>query len=137
MQKSKMGISVALLGAALYLTAMFGGTMSVLLLAGYILLAEDNQWLRLTAVKAATIFFFFTFAGAMVDYVPNAISLISSVATLFKGGFSVPVLTNIVAVVHNVLDFIEKVFLTILAVKALNQGTIAVPFVDNLVVKYL
>ena len=73
----------------------------------------------------------------MVDYVPNAISLISSVATLFKGGFSVLVLTNIVAVVHNVLDFIEKVFLTILAVKSLNQGTIAVPFVDNLVVKYL
>lgn len=137
MQKSKMGISVALLGVALYLTAMFGGTMSVLLLAGYVLLVEDNQWLRLMAVKAAAIFFFFAFAGAMVDYVPNAISLISSVATLFKGGFSVLVLTNIVAVVHNVLDFIEKVFLTILAVKSLNQGTIAVPFVDNLVVKYL
>ena len=52
MQKAKLGISVGLLGAAIYLTALSGSLLGLLVLAGYVLLVEDNQWLRLSAVKA-------------------------------------------------------------------------------------
>ena len=50
MQKAKLGISVGLLGAAIYLTALSGSLLGLLVLAGYVLLVEDNQWLRLSAV---------------------------------------------------------------------------------------
>ncbi|MFR5908747.1 MAG: hypothetical protein ACLUFT_10550 [Gemmiger formicilis] len=49
MQKAKLGISVGLLGAAIYLTALSGSLLGLLVLAGYVLLVEDNQWLRLSA----------------------------------------------------------------------------------------
>lgn len=61
MQKAKLGISVGLLGAAIYLTALSGSLLGLLVLAGYVLLVEDNQWLRLSAVKAVAVYLFFTF----------------------------------------------------------------------------
>ena len=42
MQKTRLGTLDRVLGAALYLTAFFGGIIPVLLLAGYVLLFEEN-----------------------------------------------------------------------------------------------
>lgn len=137
MQKAKLGVSVGLLGAALYLTAMSGSLLGLLVLAGYVLLVEDNQWLRLSAVKAVAVYLFFVFVIQAVGYVPDVLGIISDVADLFNGYVSVPVVNNIVTLVKDLLYLLEKIFLMILGVKALNQGTVAVPFVDKLVVKYL
>ena len=125
MQKAKLGISVGLLGAAIYLTALSGSLLGLLVLAGYVLLVEDNQWLRLSAVKAVAVYLFFTFVIQAVGYVPDVL------------GISVPVLNDIVTLVKDLIYLAEKIFLMVLGVKALNQGTVAVPFVDKLVVKYL
>ena len=70
MQKAKLGISVGLLGTAIYLTALSGSLLGLLVLAGYVLLVEDNQWLRLSAVKAVAVYLFFTFVIQAVGYVP-------------------------------------------------------------------
>lgn len=137
MQKAKLGVSVGLLGAALYLTAMSGSLLGLLVLAGYVLLVEENQWLRLSAVKAVAVYLFFVFVIQAVGYVPDVLGIISDVADLFNGYVSVPVVNNIVTLVKDLLYLLEKIFLMILGVKALNQGTVAVPFVDKLVVKYL
>lgn len=53
MQKTKLGISVGLLGAIIYFTSLFGSSYLIaILLCGYILLVEDNPWLRKTSVKS-------------------------------------------------------------------------------------
>ena len=44
MQKTKLGISVGLLGAAIYFMGLFGGYLVAVLLAGYILMFEENEW---------------------------------------------------------------------------------------------
>ena len=54
MQKTKLGISVGLLGAALYFLGLIN-TVALFLLAGYVLLFEENEWLRRAAVRAAVI----------------------------------------------------------------------------------
>ena len=77
MQKAKLGISVGLLGAAIYLTALSGSLLGLLVLAGYVLLVEDNQWLRLSAVKAVAVYLFFTFVIQAVGYVPDVLGIIS------------------------------------------------------------
>ena len=133
MQKAKLGISVGLLGAAIYLTALSGSLLGLLVLAGYVLLVEDNQWLRLSAVKAVAVYLFFTFVIQAVGYVPDVLGIIS----VFNAYISVPVLNDIVTLVKDLIYLAEKIFLMVLGVKALNQGTVAVPFVDKLVVKYL
>lgn len=45
MQKTRLGISVGMLGAAIYLTGLFSGYLVVVLMVGYVLLFEENSWL--------------------------------------------------------------------------------------------
>ena len=52
MEKSKLGISVGLLAALLYFLGLLSGYLVTVLVAGYILVAESNLWLRKSAVKA-------------------------------------------------------------------------------------
>ena len=111
--------------------------LGLLVLAGYVLLVEDNQWLRLSAVKAVAVYLFFTFVIQAVGYVPDVLGIISDAGNLFNAYVSVPVLNDIVTLVKDLIYLAEKIFLMVLGVKALNQGTVAVPFVDKLVVKYL
>ena len=56
---------------------------------------------------------------------------------MFGGNFHVGFITNLVSAVTSAIDIIEKVFFLALGVKALNQGTIAVPVVDKLISKYM
>lgn len=54
MEKTKLGISIGLLGAGMYFAGL-AGALPALLLAGYVLLREENSWLKRMAVKAAAI----------------------------------------------------------------------------------
>ena len=55
MQKTRLGITVGLMGALTYFIALFGGYLAMIIVAGYILLFESNEWLKKAAVKAAVI----------------------------------------------------------------------------------
>ena len=46
-------------------------------------------------------------------------------------------ISNLVSAITSIIDIIEKLLFIGLGVKALNQGTIAVPVVDKLVSKYM
>lgn len=137
MQKTKLGISVGLLGAAIYFTGLFSGYLVAVLLAGYVLLCEDNQWLKRSAVKAISVMVAFSFLITVVNLIPNAISVIDSIVSMFGGNFYIAFISNLVNAVVAALNIIEKLVLLGLGVKALNQGTIAVPVVDNLINKYM
>lgn len=49
----------------------------------------------------------------------------------------ITILPNLVSAVVAAFNISEKVVLLVLGVKALNQGTIGVPVVDNLIDKYM
>ena len=68
MQKSNFGVSVGVVGAAMYLLSLFGGYMAALLLIGYVLLFESNTWLKRTAVKVAVITFIFSVASGCIGH---------------------------------------------------------------------
>lgn len=137
MQKTKLGISVGLLGAAIYFMGLFSGYLVAVLLAGYVLLCEDNEWLKKSAVKAVSVMVVFSLLITVVNFIPNAISVIDYIVSMFGSNFYITFLSNLVSAVVTVLNIIEKLLLLGLGVKALNQGTIAVPFVDDLINKYM
>lgn len=137
MQKTKLGISVGLLGAVLYFMGLFSGYMVVVLLAGYVLLFEENEWLRKTAVKAVSVMVVFSFLITVVNLIPNAISLIDYIVSMFGGSFYIAFISNLVNAVVAALNIIEKLLLLGLGMKALNQGSISVPVVDKLINKYM
>lgn len=137
MQKTKLGISVGLMGAATYFMGLFGGYLVVVLLAGYILLCEGNEWLRKSAVKAICVMVAFSFLITVVNLIPNVIGFIDSFVSIFGGHFYIAFLSNLVNAITTALSILEKLLLLGLGLKALNQGTISVPVVDKLIDKYL
>ena len=137
MQKTKLGISVGLLGAAIYFMGLFSGYMVAVVLAGYVLLFEENSWLRKSAVKAVSVMVLFSLLIAVLNLVPNAIGFINDIVSIFGGSFYVAFLSNLISAVVAALNIIEKLLMIGLGVKALTQGTIAVPVVDNLINKYM
>lgn len=137
MQKTRLGISVGMLGAAIYLTGLFSGYVVAVLMAGYVLLFEEKSWLRRSAVKAVSLMVFFSFITVLINLIPNAISSINYIASMFGSSFYAVFITNLVSAVTSIIDIIEKLLFIGLGVKALNQGTITAPVVDKLVSKYM
>lgn len=137
MQQTKLGISVGMLGAAIYLTGLFSGYVVAILMTGYVLLFEENGWLKRSAVKAVSLMVFFSFITILINLIPNAVSCIGYIAAMFGGSFHVGFISNLVSAVTSAIDIIEKLLFIGLGIKALNQGTIAVPVVDKLVSKYV
>ena len=136
MQKTRLGISVGMLGAAIYLTGLFSGYLAALLLTGYVLLFEENEWLKKSAVKAVALMMLFSFITVLINLIPNAMSCIDHIPSML-GGIHVGFISGLVSAVISVIDIIEKLLFISLGVRALNQGTIDVAVVDGLISKYM
>lgn len=137
MQKTRLGVTVGALGAITYFAGFFSGYMVAILLAGYVLLFEENAWLKRSVVKAIVLLAFFSVTIALINLIPDAINFIDDIANVFKGNFSISVVSHIVTVVVAALNIIEKLLFLGLGIKALNQGTIVIPFIDSKVSKYM
>ncbi len=137
MQKSKLGVSVGLLAALLCFSAIFGGYTIPVLIAGYILIAEENSWLKKTAVKVITLMVAFWLISALVGLIPGAIGVIDSLVSIFDGHFYISFISNLVSFINVALNFAEKLLFLFLGFKALNQGTVNVPVIDNFINKYM
>lgn len=137
MQKTKLGISVGLLGAAVYFAGLFSGYIVMILLAGYVLLAEENIWLKKASVKAVALMMGFSLLSALLGLIPDAIGVVDSICNIFNGYFTLSVVTKIISMLRTVLSFAETVLFLILGLKALNQGTLPIPVIDKLINKYM
>ena len=133
MEKANLGISVGLLGMIMYFTCLFSGYVGALLLAGYILLHERNDWLKKIAVKAVVLMFCISLLEAGINLIPNVISAIDDVSRIFAETFTIAPLTRLVSAIISIINIIEKVLFIALGVSALKQGDIAIPVVDKLV----
>lgn len=137
MQKTKLGISVGLMGAAVYFTSLFSGYLVPVLLTGYVLLFEENEWLKKSAVKAVALMAFFSLLTVGINLIPNLMSFINSIVSMFGGNFYIGFLDNLIDAIVTAISIIEKLLFIGLGLTALNQGNISVPVVDNLINKYM
>lgn len=137
MQKTKLGISVGLLGLIIYFGSLFGGYVAAVILFGYVLLFEENPWLRKTAVKSMTLLVTFSLLSAIIGLIPDFISFINTVFNVFGSSFYLPTVSSIISVFTVALTILKTVIYIVLGLKALNQGTIAIPVVDKLINKYM
>lgn len=135
MQKTKLGVSAAVLGAAVYFLGLFSGSLIAVILAGYILIREENPWLRKSAVKAIALLILFSLISVVLGLIPDVISFINSIVSIFGGSFYISVISNIIYMLRNGLDLIRTLLFLLLGLKALSQGTVKVPVIDSLVDK--
>lgn len=137
MQNTRLGIKVGLLGAALFSLGLFGGYTSLILMAGYILLFEENPWLRRSAVKAAILLVIFSFISTIINLVPDGIDVVVNFISMFNNNFYASSIKNFFSAIVGIVNIVEKVLFLGLGIKALNQGTIVIPWIDNLISKYM
>jgi len=136
--KAKIGISLGLLGAALY----FMGIISIVpqvLLAGYVLLFEENAWLKKAAVRSVMIVISFSILSAAVGLLGNSQSILIDLIGLFKGTIDLTWLTRIISMCRTAIAFAQTIILIVLGVSALSQshGDIKFAPVDNIVSKHV
>ena len=135
MEKTKLGIPVGLLGAAMLFACYFGGYLVSFVLAGYILLFEENAWLKRTAVKGVALMIGFSLLSVFVNVIPMAIDFVDGFFNLFNATFYVTLVSKVVAILHNVLNIAELVLFLVLGFKALKLETVRVPVIDPLLDK--
>jgi len=70
MEKSKLGISVALFSALLFFGAV-GGILVIAVAAGYVLLYEESKALKKTSIKALILTIFLSVLIIVVNWLTN------------------------------------------------------------------
>ena len=136
MQKTKLGITVGVLGAVLYFLGLFSGYLATILVAGYVLLCESDEWLKKTAVKSVAVLLVFSFASAVITLIPNAINFIDSVFSVFGGDFHIYFVTNVINVITTALGILQKLLLLGLGLMAFKQQDLKLPVIDDTIDKW-
>ena len=136
MEHTKLGVSVGLVGAAMYLLTCFGGYTPAIILCGYVLLFETNHWLRQSCVKALVLdlVFVFVFVSGTVGLIPRVLSWID---TLVNTTLSYGSINEIVDIIQVAIAILNTALFLLLSVKAIKGKTIEIPVVDGIIKKYV
>ena len=137
MQKTKLGITVGFMGAILYCLGLFSGYFVTVAAVAYVLIAEENIWLRKTAVKVLALTFLFPIIRTIIGVIPDAIGFINNIMNLFNDTFEVEIISKIVVILNNIVNIAEYVIFILLGIRAFSQGTIKIPVVDSIINKHV
>lgn len=144
MYKTKLGMSNCMAAGLIFLLALVTSfqTASIIfawpfvLLVAFVLVKENDLWLKASAVKAVLVLLFFLLIPICFSFVDDIISFINFFLGLAKtapinDGF------GIMNFLMNIFSIIEKVVLLVLALVAFKGKTIKLPVIDNLIRKHL
>lgn len=132
MQKSKLGIPVGLLGALIYFVSVFSGYTCLLLLGGYILLFEQDSWLKKTTVKAFALMVIFSLLSTFIGFVPAILQIIDNVFQVFDGTLYISPVYALLSALISIIDMVKKVLFIILGIHALSCKTVSLSEVDKI-----
>lgn len=137
MQKTKLGISVALMGAGLYFMGIFS-FIPAFLLAAYVVLFEESAWLKRNAIRMVVIVTGFYVLLTGVDMLQEIWGVVNSILgwiPFLNLHFSFPL--NLDSIANNIISFLENLVLLLSGFKALSGNMIKVDFADKLLSKHL
>jgi uncharacterized membrane protein len=137
MEKSKLGIAKELLAAGIFIGALAGGYVFAGLMVLYVLLKEDDQWLKEMAVKAIATLMVFSFLINAIGLLPDVVGWFASLTYILDSSWDSYKLTSALDLITSILDIARTIFFLVLSVKALKHQTINVPIVDELIKKYV
>lgn len=131
--KTKLGVSVGLLAAAMYFSCLFSTYIPMLLVAGYVLLCEEDQWLKKTVVKAFAFSVVFSILKLLVGFIPDLLNIANEFFNIFRKTLKFTSTPQLIKVLSDVISLVEEVFFLLLGLLALKQQTIKIGFIDKFV----
>ena len=136
MNKTKLGISVNLLAAITCLAPLTGGYVFFLGLVLYVVLAEKDEWLKKTALKALIVTFIFGAFSVAMDFVPNIISALNNVVSIFGGHFEIAYVGRIFNAADYIANVVRAILLFAMALLALKHEDLEVKQLDDFCEKH-
>ncbi len=137
MQKTKLGISAALMSALTYFLGLYGGYVIAGVLVGYILLKEEDADLKKQAVRVISLMVLFSLASTAINLIPNIFSLITSLLELVSVHFYFSFFHRVFDFLGSVLSLLRTVVFVALGLCAVFRKDVKVPVVDPLIEKYM
>ncbi len=135
--KTKLGISIELTAAIAFLVAGLGGLVPTIIVAAYILLAEEDKWLRFIAVKATVLLIAFGLIYRVAGYLQDLIWRFTDYSTVFGYGTLIYKLFGGIGAITMVVLVIRLVTFLLLAYKALKRETIEIPAIDQFIREHI
>lgn len=131
--KSKIGISLGVLGALPFICSLFGGYTPLLLIAGYIFIREEDEWLRKMTVKAVILTVVFSLLYYVLGIIPEMLYIINDLVGIFGGYFYPSKIHSFFDFLQSGVSFVKEIVMIFMAIMALLKKDIKVKAVDDLV----
>lgn len=135
MEKSKLGIPVKLFAAAAALLGLYGGYVAMVVLVGYVLLVEENEWLKKFCLKVLTLMLVFSAASTVIYLIPNLLDLLYSFLRIFRVYPDLSVIDNIFGFFGSALSLLKTVVFLAVAVLGFMNKNLPIPGLDKLLEK--
>ncbi|MHC1695905.1 MAG: hypothetical protein AB9835_11705 [Eubacteriales bacterium] len=148
MEKSKLGISIALFSALLYLMGA-SGVFVMALAVGYVLLFEESDILKRIAVKALILTLFLMLLTSAINllsmmlspvlnatynyYLQNSIYNSASAYSPIALNYIIQYIPNII---NGIAQFIEIIIFIVFGLRAYKQRDIKIKWIDNILNKH-
>lgn len=133
-EKSKLGISIALLAAGMFFVGIVS-YLALIAIALYIFIREDNAWLKKTAIFAVILVVFFAAVNFVLSVFSGAISL-ANVNINFIGNI-IPLLGKVFSVITSLVNIAEFVLLGLFGFMSLGGKSLNIGFINKLCNKHM
>lgn len=134
MEKTKLGLSVGLLSALMFLTG-YAGITAMLLVAGYILIREESRVLKKHAVGTIVLYLVFMVLSMCIGMLDNLFDIFNFGGWMY-GSVLYTVTNGFLSTLNYIVAIAEKVVFGLLAVFALGGKEIKIPVIDKFVEKH-
>ena len=137
MQKTKLGISVALAAAALYFLGLFGGYIILGIAVGYVLLREEDAGLKKEAVRVLLLMFAFSLLSTVVSLIPSVLSIISNLLEVIDVHYYFTFFQRMFDVLISLVSLLKTVVFLLLGLAAVFRKDVMLPVIDPIIEKYM
>ena len=136
MLKTKLGVSIALVRAAMY----FLGALSFIpavLLAGYVLIAEENEWVKRQAARMIGVVVLFGLLGIAVGWIDDVFGILNIIVRWFNKEVYLSVPANLTYLVQYIISIVKEVLLLVMGFMALGMKNFKLAPIEKLLDKFM
>ena len=134
MNKTKFGLSANAYAGLAFLAGIISPLIT-LIMAGAVLLTEDNDWLKRMVLKAVTVVIIIGIASFSIDMINTALNCINGLLSYVDATFQTAKVMTFISLCADIIRVLEVIFLLIFAKKAFAGQYVKLPFGDGIVEK--
>ena len=127
-----LGISVGLMAMLIYFSGVLSSVV-LILVAGYVLLKEEDRWLRAVAAKAILIVCIFGAISAVITMSENGILGVNYLAMMIGTDLDQIAVQNFFSFLNGIALFIRDLILLGAGIRALRYDNLRVGFIDRMI----